>query len=106
MMARFVCDRYEDGLVKPCTMLWPLISVDELSWEPTWCEVCELCESSVATVEADDSRSVACDVHVCGVALDEASSRSKRESTCDALVEVGSTAGSAGVGIGRSIGSR
>lgn len=103
MIARFVCERYEDGLVKPWTMLWLLISVDELSCDPTCCEGCE---SSVATVDAELSSSVACEVHVCGVALDEASSRSNFDRIWDVLVDGGSAAGSAGVGIGSSIGSR
>lgn len=51
--ARFVCERYDDGTsgLKPLTMLWVLISVDELSDDDAmaW-------ESVLLTVDVEDSR--------------------------------------------------
>ena len=68
--ARFVCDRYDDGAppgTNPRTMLCVLISVFELLSEPT---VCDALSSLVSTVDAEDSRRVACDADTedgCGV---------------------------------------
>lgn len=65
----------------------------------------------MSTVDADDSRSVACDSEGCGVedrqwsGVLEDSFRSSFDSTCDADVEGGSRAREAGVAEGSSMGS-
>ena len=60
-MGRCVCDRYDEGALKPRTTLcalFSLISVFELLSEPI---VSDSLSSFVSTVEADDSKNVACD---------------------------------------------
>lgn len=59
--AKCVCDRYEDGAppgTNPRTTLWVLISVEELSCDPTVWKSLE--ESLVSIVDADESIFVGC----------------------------------------------
>lgn len=112
--ARLVCERYDDGAppgTKPRMMLWELISVAELSepCEPTGCEVLEPSEPLVSTVDADDSRSVACESVLRGVRSCDGGDGEEERSSVDrfcVFVEGGSLARGDGVDIGSSIGSR
>lgn len=92
-------------------MLCVLISVVELSSEPTFSDCREL-DSFVSTVDAEDSRMVACEAEGCGVVSSSGvcdcfvESMWSFERSCDADVESGSaTAFEDGGGIGRSSGS-
>lgn len=89
-----------------------LISVFVLVSDPT---VCDSLSSCVVTVEADDSRRVACDALIdagCGVALCDGSavagveSRFSGERLCAVASEVGSADLQIVDGIGSSSGSR
>jgi hypothetical protein len=57
-------------------MLWVLISVEELSCEPTVWDDFDSLDPVVSTVEADDSRRVACDAEAEGVGSSSSSSSS------------------------------